>query len=178
VKVEVADEVLRIDPPLKERPLDEKRPPCPASTVPLEKVLVAVLVCRIDPPLIVIPAEESSPPVFTPPLKVEVPVPPTFNTSVTVVEPVEARRRRVVVEVLASLRVPKTRSPAVVEANQKRRSAPAPISPNINWGEEVEFTCSAPNAVVVPMARRPLPLVPPVVYMERKLEESMVEAPE
>ena len=147
----------------------------------------------IDPPVRVKPFEENIPPVFTPPakvdvavveatliapVKVEVPVPPTFNTSVTVVEPVEARRRRVVVEVLASLRVPKTRSPAVVEANQKRRSAPAPVSPKMIWGEEVAFTCRIPKAVVVPMARRPLPLVSPVVYMERKLEELIVEAPE
>jgi len=74
VNEDVAALVLVMDPPLSVRPLDENNPPCPASTVPLEKVLVAVFCWKNDPPLMVIPFPESNPPVTrTPPPNVDVP---------------------------------------------------------------------------------------------------------
>lgn len=72
--VEVPATELMNDPPVRMMPFEERSPPCPARTVPLEKVLVAVLVWRMELPVRVNPFEEKSPAVFTPPLKVEVAV--------------------------------------------------------------------------------------------------------
>lgn len=76
-KVEEAEEVLVMLPPVKVMPLEENRPPCPARAVPLEKVLVAVFVWRIEPPVErVIPLEDETPAVDTAPVKVEVELEP------------------------------------------------------------------------------------------------------
>ena len=75
--------VLRIPPAVvRVRPLEEKSPPCPANTVPLEKVLVAVLVWRKLPPESVMPEEVANIPPTRRPLKiVDVELATKFPTS-------------------------------------------------------------------------------------------------
>ena len=61
-------------PPVMVMPCVEASPPWPASTVPLENVLVAVLVCNSEPPVMVRPFWDKRPVALIPPLKVEVAV--------------------------------------------------------------------------------------------------------
>ena len=70
-KVEVADDVFKIEPPVMVRPC-EREAEVPAR--PPEKVDVAVLVFKREPAVIVRPADEESPAVAIPPEKVDVPV--------------------------------------------------------------------------------------------------------
>ena len=87
-KVEVAEEVFNIEPPVMVRPAVEDSPPTCAESPPskvevevlsterLGKVVVpryeGMLVARSAPPVIVTPLEDASPPVDTPPVNVEV----------------------------------------------------------------------------------------------------------
>lgn len=116
------------DPSVMVKPLLVTSPPPATDNPPLVKVEVAELVFKIDPPLIVKPDAPVTlnPSASNPPSKDEVAVPsPTLSTPLKVVDPVFARVICEVVEVLASFRVPRMKSPAVVEANQCLRLAPA-----------------------------------------------------